>query len=206
MTRKLVYVSGPYRDSRGTFYVNKNIEAAKDIAAALWEIGYAVICPHANTHHMDGVVGSDDFIAGDLVMVERCDAVVMIPGWDRSEGAKAELLHAGDKCRVFYWPRDIDAIVKFAKDAPRAWPQHAAQQAADCYHYLRNAGAADQSSDGRNLSLVEMTNDLLEQQKEYYERRLKAARRAIRQLGEFHRRTGEQIVEGVDRIESRKAA
>jgi hypothetical protein len=155
---------------------------------------------------MDGIVPADDFIAGDLVMVERCDAVVMLPVWDFSEGAKAEVTHAYPRCRVFYWPRDLGPIKAFAAEPPREWPQHAAQQAADCYHFLRNAGAADHASDGRNLGLVEMANDLLEQQKEYYERRLRSVRRSIRQLGEFHQRTGDQIVNAADRAESNSKA
>lgn len=100
--KPLAYVAGPYRDARGTRHVEENIRAAEAVAVELWKAGFAVICPHANTRHFEGVVPSEDFIAGDLVMVERCDLVVFLPNWRQSEGARAEKAHA-DECGVPYY-------------------------------------------------------------------------------------------------------
>jgi len=87
----LIYVAGPYRGN-----VDKNVQAARDCAIALWGAGHAVICPHANTYRMDEGTGitSDDLIKGDLNMLARCDAIMMLPGWEDSEGATIELKHA----------------------------------------------------------------------------------------------------------------
>lgn len=93
----LVYVAGPYRDPRGTVFVEENIRRAEEVAKELWKRGYAVICPHANTRHFDGLVPSEEFIAGDLQIVCRCDLVVMLPDWQHSEGAKQEYLEAKDR-------------------------------------------------------------------------------------------------------------
>lgn len=107
MTKPLVYVSGPYRHPKGTAYVEENIRKAEEVAKELWQMGFAVICPHANTRHFDGIVTADDFIAGDLVMVERCDLVVMLPGFQHSEGARKEMAHAiRNEVPVFFWPRE----------------------------------------------------------------------------------------------------
>jgi len=66
------------------------IEAARAIAVQLWCLGFAVICPHLNTAFLDGACPDDVWLAGDLVMLRRCDLVVMVPGWERSVGATAE--------------------------------------------------------------------------------------------------------------------
>ena len=105
MGKKLIYVSGPYRDSRGTAYVEKNIRAAEEVAQELWRMGFAVICPHANTRHFDGIVSSEEFIAGDLEMVERCDAVVMLSNSMQSKGAMEEFRCAKrNGIPVYWWP------------------------------------------------------------------------------------------------------
>lgn len=113
----LAYVSGPYRDKRGTAYVEDNIRAAEEVAKSLWQMGYAVICPHANTRHFDGIVGADDFIEGDLVLVERCDLVVFLPNWAHSQGAKQEFRHAVQHGKPVYLWRDHHEILRQIADA-----------------------------------------------------------------------------------------
>lgn len=113
----LVYTAGPYRDPRGIIYVESNIRQAEHVAQQLWQMGYSVICPHLNTKHFDGLPGvqSDDFIVGDLVMVERCDLVVLLPGWEASEGAKKECAHAlAHGVRLMRWDRQEQEIRQFA--------------------------------------------------------------------------------------------
>jgi hypothetical protein len=89
---KLVYVSGPYSDKRGTWHVAQNIEKARRIARYLWTLGFAVICPHSNTAHMDcDRMQWQDWIDGDLEMVRRSDTIVMIEGFETSKGAIEEL-------------------------------------------------------------------------------------------------------------------
>jgi len=88
----LIYVSGHYT----TGDKDANIAAAREIAVALWQMGHAVICPHANTAHFEdfATITYDQFIAGDLMMIARCDALVMVPGWEDSKGARAEHFYA----------------------------------------------------------------------------------------------------------------
>lgn len=50
---KVVYVAGPYRGP-SEWAVKCNIEAAERVAIALWQQGYAVICPHKNTAFFGG--------------------------------------------------------------------------------------------------------------------------------------------------------
>jgi len=98
----LIYTAGPYRGD-----VDKNITKARMVAIELWESGHAVICPHMNTAYFNEDCGieDDDYIRGDLKILERCDAIVMIPGWEKSAGATAEHNFATtQKIPIFYWP------------------------------------------------------------------------------------------------------
>lgn len=87
----LIYTAGPY-----TGDTEKNIAEARRWAIKLWEAGHAVICPHLNTANMekDCKASYEDYIAGDLKMVQRCDAIFMLPGWEKSKGANTEFQYA----------------------------------------------------------------------------------------------------------------
>ena len=83
----LVYTAGKYRGD-----INKNIAHARQVAIELWQQGYTVICPHLNTQNFeqDSNLKDEIYLDGDLEIILRCDAVVMIPGWRDSAGACCE--------------------------------------------------------------------------------------------------------------------
>lgn len=89
----LVYTAGPFSGENK----EQNIETARKVAAELWDLGHAVICPHANTAHLEQFTRNteyEDFLRGDLEMISVCDALVMLPGWRKSAGASEEYAHA----------------------------------------------------------------------------------------------------------------
>jgi len=86
----IAYISGPYSNI-DIFEISNNIAKARSLAAELWRLGYAVICPHLNTAFFpDG----PDYIGGDLEIISRLipgkDIMVMLFGWWDSEGAVKE--------------------------------------------------------------------------------------------------------------------
>ena len=87
---KLIYVAGKYR-AKTENEIFENIIAARKIARRLWEEGWAVICPHANTMFMGGIADDSAFLEGDLEMIRRCDAIYMMNNWWESVGATKEL-------------------------------------------------------------------------------------------------------------------
>ncbi|HUU93152.1 MAG TPA: DUF1937 family protein [Phycisphaerae bacterium] len=86
---KVIYVAGPYR-ACCEHEVYLNIHEAGELARKVWLLGAVAICPHKNTAFYGGNVDDRVWLDGDLEMIRRCDAMLMMPGWERSTGAKAE--------------------------------------------------------------------------------------------------------------------
>lgn len=85
----LIYLAGKY--SVGDREVN--IQAVYDMAVRLWDAGFAVLSPVLNSARMEEhckVADYEDFLAGDLRMVQNCDAILFLPGWQDSPGARIE--------------------------------------------------------------------------------------------------------------------
>jgi hypothetical protein len=91
---KLVYIAGPYSAEHEAQKL-KNVLVAWEVARHVWSIPYlAAVCPHANSFLMGGPdISYDKFILGDLEIIRRVDAVVFLPGWKASKGARAEMDH-----------------------------------------------------------------------------------------------------------------
>jgi len=89
MRKPVVYVAGPYRGPTEAA-VFANILAAREASIGLWRLGFAPICPHLNSLLMGGAVTDSDFLQGDIEILARCDAVLLLPNWNSSEGASGE--------------------------------------------------------------------------------------------------------------------
>ena len=111
----VAYVAGPYRN-KSLYFIKQNIRRAEDVAVRLWNYGYAVICPHANTNFFDGAYGMEDdvWLKGDLEIISRCDILVVIPGWASSKGTKEEIKFARSLgIPVFFWEKEEQKIVDY---------------------------------------------------------------------------------------------
>ena len=91
---KLVYIAGAYRSRFGILGRAWNISRARKVAKLLWRMGFAVLCPHSNSAFMDGCAPDGVFLRGDIEMLKRCDAIVLMPGFAKSQGAQAEYFTA----------------------------------------------------------------------------------------------------------------
>lgn len=105
---KVLYVSGPLR-AKTAWDVERNVRRAELVSLRLWQMGFAVMCPHTNTRHMNGAVYHETFMRGDLELMRRCDGIVMLPRWQESAGAARERQAAQEAgLPVFLWPQDLD--------------------------------------------------------------------------------------------------
>lgn len=89
--KPIIYVSGKYGGDIAT-----NIKAAEAVTVQLMRNGFDVFCPHKNTAGFEQYTDLtyDRFIEMDLNILERCDAIYMMQGWEDSNGAKIEKEYA----------------------------------------------------------------------------------------------------------------
>ena len=102
---KVIFISGPYRSTteHGLYL---NIERAREEALFVWKSGGVALCPHTNTAFFGGECPDEVWLSGDLELLYRCDAIYMIPGWEKSSGAKAELQFSMDHGKRVIFSRD----------------------------------------------------------------------------------------------------
>jgi hypothetical protein len=89
----VIYIAGPYRDSRGEYYVRQNIRKAERAALSVWLHGGIAICPHKNSSGLTGAMGIQDdvWLYGYLELLRRSDAIWLLEGWQNSQGATMEM-------------------------------------------------------------------------------------------------------------------
>lgn len=76
-----VYLSGPM-----TGYVDNNFPAFEKHAIQLRKAGFNVVSPH----EIEEVPSWDECLKKDIAAMVGCDAVVTMPGWQTSRGARLE--------------------------------------------------------------------------------------------------------------------
>lgn len=106
----LIYVAGPYRAATRDA-IARNIDAARSIGISAAAIGWFPVIPHANTAHMEldlPDLGDDFWLRGTMEMMERCDAVVLVPGWENSAGTRGEIIRAEELGIPIF--RSLDAL------------------------------------------------------------------------------------------------
>ena len=125
----VVYIAGPYRASTWG-QVKANVAHAMDVAAEILHMGYSMICPHSMTHEFEMYKLPDDaFLTSDLVLLSRCDLVLVLDDWKNSSGTKAEVAFAqGNAIPILYeqhgaWREQIDEIAQDLLRNKAAW-QH----------------------------------------------------------------------------------
>lgn len=91
----LVYIAGPF-SAPTREGVELNIARAVEFAVEVAKLGAMPVCPHANTAHpeFERVQPYQFWIAGTLALLRVCRAVFLVPGWEKSSGARGESLDA----------------------------------------------------------------------------------------------------------------
>lgn len=114
---KVIYICGPIRNDNAEIQkrnIGKGILAAK----AIWQAGGGAICPHMNAY-FDAPANDNPAseqtkaLEADLALIGRCDAILALPGWQRSVGASAEVCFArGEGIKIF---DDLKEAVEWVK-------------------------------------------------------------------------------------------
>lgn len=95
---RLLYIAGPFSDPDRIHGVEQNILQASRAALDAWREGWVAVCPHKNTAGFQHVADLPYKVwtRGDLAILSRCDAILLLPDWPGSPGARREVIFAVD--------------------------------------------------------------------------------------------------------------
>ncbi len=89
-----VYLSGPITANEG-FTVEENVASALRVYLDCMRAGIPSFCPHLSGAFPSSFeVNYELWIAYDLAVIDRCTHLLMLPRWERSNGAIRELQYA----------------------------------------------------------------------------------------------------------------
>lgn len=118
---KIIFIAGPYFGDGTREAIERNIREAEkyQIALANKQIGF--FCAHNHTEHFQVKAASPEefYYKLDLELLSRsADAVLAVPGWEKSTGAKREVEWAKENSLPVFYPKDpsgIGDIVEWAR-------------------------------------------------------------------------------------------
>ena len=91
---KVVYVAGPLFGPND-WEIRRNIHRAAALGYEVAKLGAYPRIPHTNTGSVFiGTLTPEFWYAGTLEALRRCDAVILVNGWEESKGARAEVEEA----------------------------------------------------------------------------------------------------------------
>lgn len=91
MTR--VYVAGPFR-AQTPFGVEESVRRAERLTLEVCRLGAVGVCPHTMWRHFQDSLPDAFWLRAGIDLLDCCDAVVLVEGWERSTGTVAEIEHA----------------------------------------------------------------------------------------------------------------
>lgn len=96
--KKLVYIAGPYWNKLPERRA-AHIAQVRMLRVLVAEAGFFPIMPHCNTAGFENLTELPEsfYHSGDLLLLSRCDILLLAPGWEDSKGSQVEIKFAGRK-------------------------------------------------------------------------------------------------------------
>lgn len=103
----VIYIAGPYR-ALTPWWQERNIRRAEEAAYNVWDCGHVALCPHTNSRWEYARVLDEHWLAGTMELMRRCDAVLVLPAFEGSNGTKAEIAEAERLGKPVAYLEEID--------------------------------------------------------------------------------------------------
>jgi len=135
----VMFVSGPYR-GKSLAEIEANVRDAARWCGVVKRLGWTPLCPHTNSHWIaeenlrDFGYMHESYLADALTLLHRCDAILMIEGWEQSDGALAERQYAMSHGIPVFGHREWKKKIPPAAEWPGwlfNWQRKRSQAAAD---------------------------------------------------------------------------
>jgi hypothetical protein len=108
-----LYLAGPYRAAYADL-VELNVAKHRAAAGELTQMGFAVWSPILNSHSIADRVSEEEHLSNDLAWLPYAQLLVLLPGWERSEGSLKEKAKAGQYgIPVYVWPNERGELLQF---------------------------------------------------------------------------------------------
>lgn len=123
---KIAFIAGPFYGNGDNAVIAGNIRIAEKVSIELANRRVEFFCPHTHTGSITKktLVGEDFFRAlCRSILIRVADFLVVLPGWEESNGTKNEIELAGElQIRIFYPKSEndsetFDEIMRFAHGA-----------------------------------------------------------------------------------------
>jgi hypothetical protein len=97
----LVYIAGPFTGPTA-WDIAENVQNARRYGLEIARVGGMPVIPHANTSLFHGQCTAEFWYEGTLRLLQVCDVLVLIPGWEGASGSRneKEWWEANRGCRV----------------------------------------------------------------------------------------------------------
>lgn len=119
---RIVFIAGPYFSGGDPERIEYNIRYAEQYEIALANRGIGFFCPHKHTEHFEIKAKAPEqfYYELDMAFLERaCDALLAIPGWENSPGARREVAYARERGIPVFYPvscEDLDEVERWANE------------------------------------------------------------------------------------------
>jgi len=87
---RTIYVAGPYRGET-PWVVEQNIRRAEELGFGVASAGAVPVVPHTMYRFWDKTLTANFWLEATAELLKRCDAVVFLPDWADSQGARQEM-------------------------------------------------------------------------------------------------------------------